>query len=867
MNKNDKFKQVREYGIVAGAFFALTLVMTWPLPVQLFTHLPGPLQRTDTSVYFWDFWYLLDNAPQWFPNPFAQQDIMFHPLGSSLAYHTTVFYYAALGAPLAKLFGLIPAYNLICLSTFITSGLAAYLLARYLGLSRYAAFFAAVAFAFSPFRMKRFEQHLCFMQGDLFALYVLGLLYLADEKRRWWPAGLLCGVTFAAAFYCDLTAAVYLTMASLLFVALYWRPWRRWPQARRLTLGLTLAAVLAGALSSPLLWEIYKVHAIGRFYEEAGHEVSSADLLGFLDPPENASLRHVAGDLVPRIRVRQECVTYVGISVLILCVAGLCFRRGDPAWRYVKLLMLVFLIFSLGPHLKIGANTELLPLPGWEEPASIPMPAAVFQWFPVLRNARAAARLHQMTSLGIALLAGLGLSHAMTRLRAPRWKYAAGAAALALCLTEYAVFPCYTHRPNPALFDVMPDDGRLVLDDVLNGRRSIEHQVWHGRKTINGVLSRVPPDVTGYIQSTPLLFEFSAKEATAKEVDAYLAAPNAARMTANIVDFLDIGYFILNGKRDACKARLFTKGARYHILAQDDTATVCALDRTPRKGVRPREVHVGLDEWSVYFGRGWGQWRRVTETIDGAQVIWPVLAETTLLFRADAPAALAVAIDVYREPASKGVQLELWANQACIGACPLPEKFSTVNFEIPPGTVRAGMNEIELKWATLPGEFPLEPYARALSDIVLVSGATGKKWISSAVSIKGHTTQLDARGYWLVEFSANGRRITRTRNFDFAANPNAVQELVAAVDRIADGRLVAFISCNEPSVGYTPQVQAALARLGSKIDLTGRFAACHAGIGIKGMPPGQAIEHVSDQSAFHFAPARCAIAGFTIQPR
>lgn len=868
MYENNKTARGREYGLVTGALLALTLVMTWPLPIQLFTHLPGPLHQTDTPIYFWDCWWLLNNAATWFPNPFAQQDTIFHPLGSSLAYHTTVFYYAVLAAPAAKLIGLIPAYNLVCLSTFLTSGLAAYLLARYLGLSRYTAFFAAVAFAFSPFRMKRLEQHLCFMQGDLFALYILGLLYLADERRRWWPAGLLCGATFAGAFYCDLTAAVYLSMASILLLALYWRPWRHWQQARRITLGLTLAAVLAAALSSPLLWEIYKVHGTGRFYEEAGHEVGSADLLGFLDPPESASLRQIAGDLVPRIRVRQECVTYIGVLVLALCALGLWFRRGDPAWRYIKLLMVVFLLFSLGPHLKVGANTELLKIPGWEEPARIPMPAALFQLFPVLRNARAAARLHQMTSLGIALLAGLGLSYLMARFRNPRWAYAAGAAALLVCLLEYAVFPCYTHKLNPALFARMgPDDGSVVLDDILNGRRAIEHQVWHGRKTLTGVLSRIPPDVTGYIESTPLLREFSRQETSQEDVKAYLAKPNANRMTANIIDFLDIRHFVINGKKEDYKRSLFEEGARYELLAQDDLAAVYTIARPPRPGIRPQKTTVGTDEWSAYFGRGWGQWRRVTETIQGVDIIWPVLSEATLMFRADTPAALSLALDVYREPASKGVQLQLWANQTYLGTCPVPQDFSTVNCEIPPQAVRTGINHIQLRWTSTPAECPIPRYARALADIVLVSGAAGRQWISSAISINGHTTQFDKRGYWLIEFTGNGRHITRTRNFDLAQNPDNAKAMVAAIDTIAPGKLVAFVSCNEASTGYNPQVRAALATLGSNVDMNGRFAWCHAGIGVKGMQPGQAIEHLSGESAFHFAPARCAIAGFTIKKK
>ena len=63
------------------------------------------------------------------------------------------------GRLLARLSGPVAGYNWLVLLTFPLSAATAYLLARYLGLSRWGATVAALAYAFSPFHVAHAAYH------------------------------------------------------------------------------------------------------------------------------------------------------------------------------------------------------------------------------------------------------------------------------------------------------------------------------------------------------------------------------------------------------------------------------------------------------------------------------------------------------------------------------------------------------------------------------------------------------------------------------------------------------------------------------------------------------------------------------------
>ena len=219
-------------------FVALSVLLTWPLAAQFATgglsRLPG--DGIDDPSLAWNLWWVkhaLVDQPQ---NPF-QVAWQFWPVGINLAFYTLTVLNGMLAIPLQAAFGVIPAYNLILLSSFVLSGLGAYLLcldflARMRG-------HAGEAMASTP-RVFTFP---ALLGGALYAFASAKLFYAAlgqgnIASSQWIPFAILYIMAAArrdgrprdallAALFVTLQAYAELTYASFLgiFVALVvlWR--------------------------------------------------------------------------------------------------------------------------------------------------------------------------------------------------------------------------------------------------------------------------------------------------------------------------------------------------------------------------------------------------------------------------------------------------------------------------------------------------------------------------------------------------------------------------------------------------------------------------------------------------------------------
>jgi hypothetical protein len=106
-------------------YLALGLILTWPLVAHFATHVPG--DGIDDPSLAWNLWWVkhtLVDLPQ---NPFISA-WQFWPIGINLAFYTLTVLNGTLAVPLVSAFGVIPAYNLLLLSTFVLGGFGAYLL-------------------------------------------------------------------------------------------------------------------------------------------------------------------------------------------------------------------------------------------------------------------------------------------------------------------------------------------------------------------------------------------------------------------------------------------------------------------------------------------------------------------------------------------------------------------------------------------------------------------------------------------------------------------------------------------------------------------------------------------------------------------
>ena len=115
--------------LVIGLYSLLALVLTYPLALHFTTHVPG--DGGDDPALAWNLWWVKYTLLDLGTNPF-HCDYMFHPIGINLAFYTLTVLNALISIPLQGTFGLIPASNIVLLSSFVLGGYGTFLLVRHL---------------------------------------------------------------------------------------------------------------------------------------------------------------------------------------------------------------------------------------------------------------------------------------------------------------------------------------------------------------------------------------------------------------------------------------------------------------------------------------------------------------------------------------------------------------------------------------------------------------------------------------------------------------------------------------------------------------------------------------------------------------
>jgi hypothetical protein len=439
------------------AYTLLALVLTWPMVARLATHVPG--NGVDDPPLTWNLWWIRSAILELGKNPF-DSDFLFYPLGINLAFYTLDLLDGLLSIPLQAAFGLIPASNLLLLSSYVLSGYGAFLLALYVlgaggsgqgddGQSRSraspevrapgqalvdgrllaAAFLAGVLYAFASNKLAYAALgQLPIASSQWIPFYVLFLFKTGDAPHRRRHA-LLAALFLLLQAYAELTYAAFLVLFTALWALCqavsHRRPGSEGGIGPRLVSLVLIGTVFVLGLT-PILWMmIPDLLTEGDFFVEGTGfaEVFSADLLGFLIPNE---LHPVFGGLVERFGfdhgVGQHI--YLGYSVFALALLGAirwwhggdvrstspdtgspgtgvrtsCSAKRSFQVRFWSLSALAFWLLVLGPTLRInGSDTGL------------PLPFALLAQLPFLKGNRYPSRYGVLLVLSLAVLVAFGL--------------------------------------------------------------------------------------------------------------------------------------------------------------------------------------------------------------------------------------------------------------------------------------------------------------------------------------------------------------------------------------------------------------------------------------------------------------------------
>jgi hypothetical protein len=423
--------RVPSWLLVLLGYLVLGLAMTWPLVLRITSNLPGDAHKDgleDAYQNVWNLWWTVEALRR--PTNLWVTDMLFHPDGPNLLFHTLSPINTFMAAPVTALWGPIAGFNAVVLASFALGGLGMWLLARR-RCGPGPALLAGVVYVASPFHLASlvFDGQL-----QIFALQWLPW-YIHFFLLALWPqaappdqpplaraqhggGGILplrtlftrleLRAALLAGFFLTLTAwgDWYYTLFLLMFsaAALAWRLWTlRGAYARALPAPLlTIAAVFtlgAGPLIGPMLIEAARGGYVSILPSDEPGRLS-ADLLAYLVPQRI----HPIWGAAPWAWGVDYSVNrrfYLGLSVSALAALALWHR---PAARPWGLTALGFAILSLGPSLRInGVDTGLV------------LPYRLIADLPIVQLTRQPDRFNVLVTIALGMLAAHGAAVLLQR--------------------------------------------------------------------------------------------------------------------------------------------------------------------------------------------------------------------------------------------------------------------------------------------------------------------------------------------------------------------------------------------------------------------------------------------------------------------
>ena len=385
--------------LVILAYLLLTLLLTYPLGLKIATHIPGG--SFDALQNVWNLWWFKYAVVDLHSNPFYT-NLVYHPTGVSLLFHTFNPFNAILAIPLQMIFGLTVSYNMIILFAFVAAGYGTYLLAKYVTRNAAAAFIAGIIFAFSPSHFAHTAGgHLQVLSIEWIPFYVLFFLKTIRESQK--INAFLAAFFFLLTMLCDFYYALYLACFSVLYLC--YQLWTSKGQIAskelmiRFVILAIAAAVLIAPIALPMLTEL-------KYHISPSIETTlegSADLLGFVTP---STLHPLLGPLAQNTAGKftgntAENTVFLGYTALLVAMYSVL-RVKEEDIRYWIFVMLFFLILSLGPVLHILGDTEFTAFK-----VRVPLPYLIL--YPLFSFTRVPARAIVMVMLSLSVVVAYGL--------------------------------------------------------------------------------------------------------------------------------------------------------------------------------------------------------------------------------------------------------------------------------------------------------------------------------------------------------------------------------------------------------------------------------------------------------------------------
>ncbi|MCS7220518.1 MAG: hypothetical protein RML36_13140 [Anaerolineae bacterium] len=621
---------------IALAYTLLTFFLTYPTIVYFLSAIPG--DSFDGWQNLWNLWWIRRAILVEHRHPFFT-DVLYHPTGVSLLFHTLNPFNGLFSLPVQLAAGLFAAYNSVVFFSFAVGGVGGYLLARSMlhhvpePTRTWAAFLAGVVYTFSPFHFAHLLGHMQVFSLEwipFYALYLWRGIDRAQYGRLTWRDIAFPALFLALMALCDW----YFVLYSLLFTGLAWLYllWRK-----RLTwriVGWTAAvggsfALMLSPLLGPMIVEASRYDFMVPPAEQA--YLLSADLLAFLTPHQFHPLWGQAAARFARhfISSVSEHTTFVGYVPLLLGIWGI--RCGNRLRGFWALAALSFALLAMGPVLHVAGR----PLP-------ILLPYALLQPLPIVRITRSVSRFDAMVMLAMGVLAAGGLVALIRRLSSLRgfssdpelqsemagrvWESRPHLIALAvvtLTLFEFLPIPYpISHPDTPPWYERLAEEPGdfAILNLPMNWDRPgyLLYQTVHGKRLTAGYISREDPRTL--VERAPGLQQL-------RHLGPDVINQDLEQIGRSVLTWLNVRYVVLDryqmpGEREREGTIRYARAALAGLspIYEDERLTVYRVE--PPATPQPFLV----------LGIGWG-----TREVDGETPWRRITGETTLLIYTETP--------------------------------------------------------------------------------------------------------------------------------------------------------------------------------------------------------------------------------------
>lgn len=488
--------------LVSTLYLLLTLFLTFPLVLNLTTHIPGVSE--DGPIHVWHLWWLKHSLFTLKSNPIVT-NYVFWPQTVNTVFDAHTFTNAVISLPLQPIFGLILTSNLIIIASLALSGVGAFLLTRYLIKDDLAAFVAGIIFAFPPYIFAHLlDGHTNLITTWPIPFYVLFLLKTLKSLR--WKDAAIAGFFLGILSMNDYTYTAFsLILTGLILLYHFLTNWHYLVNLKTiLRLGLLFAVWLT--IFSPLAIPAFKAYFSG-FHPGVPlwvQDFYGADLLWLVKSnPLHPSLGRLFP--VPKLGIVESTVN-LGWSVILLSLVGaflIWFSKRESELKLWVFLAITLFFLTLGPSLHVGGVSEW-----WfgEFRLMIPLPYILVHALPFIGGTQEPARLTSVLMLPLAILSAYSLKVLISRFSG-FWKVVAVKIVSAVIIFEFLAIPFPLNDMNvpEVYYQIAKDEGEFAVmnlplgwnnNDEALGRTVLGnlqyYQVVHQHPIFRGTVARLP---------------------------------------------------------------------------------------------------------------------------------------------------------------------------------------------------------------------------------------------------------------------------------------------------------------------------------------------------------------------------------------